>query len=228
MSPTRSLRHTSGNTTLTGPNQVASFNATSGGDVSLRNTGVLDVTGMNAFGDATFNNVGNVTVSGPWTAGGTSTITVGSDIVLAALLTSSDVVLNAGGGSITETGAGAIVANTLSTTAGGTTSLTGLNQVASYSGSSGGSLVLNNGVALDITSLHSGGNALVTNAGNLTLTGAWNSASANITANRDQPGCGGLDRDGLPHSQRGRRDQPYRYRTASRTSSPQTRAAISR
>ena len=103
---------TSGNTNLTGPNQIASFNATStGGDVSLRNTGVLDVTGMNAFGDATINNIGDVTVSGPWTAGGTSTISVGSDIVLNAKMQSRDVVLNANDGAIIQAPTASIVAD---------------------------------------------------------------------------------------------------------------------
>ena len=72
-----------GDTTLNGANRIAVFNVTStAGDVSLANTGVLDVTGMSALGYATINNIGDVTVSGPWNAGGTSTITVGSDIRL--------------------------------------------------------------------------------------------------------------------------------------------------
>ena len=93
---------TAGNTNLTGPNQVSNFNGTSTGDLSLANTGALNVTGVNAGGDAAVNNVGNVTVNGPWTAGGTSSITVHSDIVLNSVLTSADVLLTADG-SITET-----------------------------------------------------------------------------------------------------------------------------
>jgi hypothetical protein len=63
-----------GSTSLTGPNQIANFNASSGSDVSLNNTGALTVTGLSAGGNASLDNVGTVTISGPWNAGGTSSI----------------------------------------------------------------------------------------------------------------------------------------------------------
>jgi hypothetical protein len=74
---------------MTGPIRWSSFNASSGGDVSLANTGALNVTGLSAGGSAALNNFSNVTVSGPWTATGTSTISVASDIMLGAALTSA-------------------------------------------------------------------------------------------------------------------------------------------
>jgi hypothetical protein len=123
-----------GDTTLNGANQLSFFNATSaGGDVSLNNTGVLDVTGMNAFGDATIANIGNVTVSGPWTAGGTSTITVGSDILLQSTMQSHDVVLVSTTGAIIQDADASIVAETLTASSLGDTHLDGTNAVGTIS-----------------------------------------------------------------------------------------------
>ena len=171
-----------GNTTLNGANQMTAFTATSGADVSLNNDGFsFSVLGMNAAGNVTINNQGTATVAGPWTAGGTSTINAG-DIQLTAALTSPHVVLNAGG-FITESGAGAVFANTLSTTSVGLTSLTGPNVVASYDGQSGSSLTFNNNGALAIAGLDATGNASVTSFGDLTVTGAWRSVSADLRAN---------------------------------------------
>ena len=68
---------------LTGNNDV------DGGPTTLT-TGNYD---LSAFGDATITNLGDVTVSGPWTAGGTSTITVGSSIFLKSEMHSHDVLL---------------------------------------------------------------------------------------------------------------------------------------
>ena len=171
-----------GDTTLTGPNQVAAFNATStAGSVVLNNTGVLDVTGMNAALDATIDNAGNVTVSGPWSAGGTSTISVGSDIVLSSLLRSNDVVLEADGGSIIEAG-GFIEADTLSTASSLATSLGGENRVGSYSGTAGADLFFFNRGDLEVTSL-SAASASLSNNGAVTISGPWvTSGQTNVTA----------------------------------------------
>ena len=103
--------NTSGRTLLTGPNEIANFGGSSLSDLTLNNTGALNVTGMNALGDATINNIGDVTVSGPWTAGGTSTISVGSDIVLNARMESRDVVLSANDGAIIQAPTASIVAD---------------------------------------------------------------------------------------------------------------------
>jgi filamentous hemagglutinin family protein len=133
-----------GNTSLTGPNQVAAFNAASGADVSLNNAGVLNVTGMAAVGDATITNIGDVTVSGPWTAGGTSSITVGSDILLNAAMVSPEVVLVANDGAIIEAPTGSIAADTLTTVSSGETRLAGTNDVDTFNSTSSGGLTFNN------------------------------------------------------------------------------------
>ena len=175
----------SGDTSLAGQNEVKVFNATStGGDVSLANTGALDVTAMSAFGDASINNVGNVTVSGPWSAGGTSLISAQSDIVLASLLTSPNVVLQASG-SISEfgqNGVGSVTSNTLSTVSGGSTFFSGENRVASYSGTSGGDLLFFNRGDLNVSGLNAS-MASLSNNGAVTISGPWiTSGQTNITA----------------------------------------------
>ena len=176
---------TSGDTTLIGQNEVKVFNATStGGAISLANTGALDVTAMSAFDNASIDNVGNVTVSGPWSAGGTSLISAQSDIVLASLLASPNVVLQASG-SISEfgqNGVGAVAAYTLSTVSGGNTFFSGENRVASYSGTSGGDLFFFNRGDLDVSSL-SASMASLSNNGAVTISGPWiTSGQTNITA----------------------------------------------
>src|SRR5207237_2649381 len=120
---------TGGHSNLGGANRLAAFNATSGGDVLLNNTGVLNVTGLSARGDAALNNVGNVTVGGAWNATGTSTIAVGSDIGINSSMTSAQVVVQANQGNITEGPLGAIIADSLTTTSSGSTSLMGANHV---------------------------------------------------------------------------------------------------
>ncbi|HET9272577.1 MAG TPA: hypothetical protein VFO31_30575, partial [Vicinamibacterales bacterium] len=179
--------NTAGSALMSGPNEVASFKATStGGDVTLNNSGVLTVTGMNAFGDATIANVGNVTVSGPWTAGGTSAITVGSDIVLASSLSSDQVILTANGGSITESG-GAIVADRLTTVSSADTTLNGANQVATFSATStGGDVTLNNSGVLEVNGMNAFGDATIANSGDTAVSGSWTStASTSITTAGD-------------------------------------------
>jgi hypothetical protein len=173
---------TVGSALLSGPNELAVFNATStGGDVTLNNTGALNVAGMSAFGDATIVNAGNVTVSGPWTAGGTSAITVGSDIVLASSLSSDEVILTASGGSITES-AGSIEADRLTTVSTNATSLGGENRVGSYSGTAGSDLFFFNRGDLEVTSLNAA-SASLSNNGAVAISGPWiTSGQTNITA----------------------------------------------
>ena len=107
----------------------------------------------------------------------------GFDPILApaGIRTASDVALVAGT-TILETGSGMILANRLTTTSSGDTSLTGPNAVSSFNGSSGGDLSLTNTGALTVTGLFAGGNATLNNAGDVTLTGFWNSfAASSIT-----------------------------------------------
>lgn len=112
--------------------------------MSLNNAGVLNVTGMAAVGDATITNIGDVTVSGPWTAGGTSSITVGSDILLNAAMVSPEVVLVANDGAIIEAPTGSIAADTLTTVSSGETRLAGTNDVDTFNSTSSGGLTFNN------------------------------------------------------------------------------------
>jgi hypothetical protein len=163
---------TRGDAILTGPNEVGTFNASSGSDVTLNNTGALTVTGLSAGGNASLDNVGTVTISGPWTAGGTSSVSAHSDIVLGALLTSANVALQADG-SITEFGAngvGAVAADTLTTVSGGSTFFSGENHVASYRGTSGADLSFFNRGSLNVTGLNAS-MANVSNDGALTISG---------------------------------------------------------
>jgi filamentous hemagglutinin family protein len=171
-----------GNTSLTGANQVANFHASSGGDVSLNNTGVLNVTGLIAAGDANINNIGDVNVSGPWTAGGTSSITVGSDILLNAAMVSPEVVLTASDGAIIQAETASIVADTLNTTSSGETRLVGANQVESFSATSSGELAFNNtSPTLTISNIETNGGAFsLTHIGDLNVTDTMAFATVNI------------------------------------------------
>jgi hypothetical protein len=107
----------------------------------------------------------------------------GVDPVLApaGIRTASDVAL-AAGTTILETGSGTILANRLTTTSSGDTSLTGPNAVSSFNGTSGGGLSLTNTGALTVTGLFAGGNATLNNAGDITVTGPWNSLAATSIA----------------------------------------------
>ena len=82
--------------------------------------------------------------------------------------------------SISQAASGFIAANTLTTTTSGNASLTGPNRVASFSGTSLGDLNLANTRALNVTGL-SASNAALTNAGDVTVSGTWNSSTASIT-----------------------------------------------
>jgi hypothetical protein len=136
-------------TRLLGDNRVASFNGTMapGGNLSLHNSGPLDITGLDVSAGATILNAGDVTISGLVTGG-----------------------LTLSGAAISE-GAGGRVVGALSTTSSGNTTLLGANQISSFNGTSTGGLSLNNSGALDINGLSVAGNASVVNAGELAISG---------------------------------------------------------
>jgi filamentous hemagglutinin family protein len=158
-------------TLLGGSNHIHRFNATStGGDVLLYNNEALEVTGLSAFGDATLDNYGDVTISGPWTAGGTTSITVHSDVVLQSTLQSRDVVLTATSGAIQEEAGGAINAESLTTSSVGNTTLAGDNTVSTFSASSQtGSVSLSNTGPLEVTSIQADGGFELSNEGPVKL-----------------------------------------------------------
>jgi filamentous hemagglutinin family protein len=156
---------------LTGPNKIGAFNANVGSDVTLVNSGALDVTGLSAGGNATLDNTGNVTVSGPWTAGGTTSITVHSDLVLRDHITSHDVALSATSGSIREEAAGAISAAALTTSSVGDTTLGGANAVGTFAASSQtGSVALANNGSLTLGSIAASGGFDLANTGSVSFT----------------------------------------------------------
>ena len=179
--------NTSGRTLLTGPNEIANFSGSSLSDLTLNNTGVLDVMGMNAFGDATINNIGDVTVSGPWTAGGTSTISVGSDIVLNARMESRDVVLSANDGAIIQAPTASIVADSLTTSSTGDTLLDGLNEVEtiSVSSSAGDVRLTTSSPVLTIASIDLPGELLVRHTGAVNVRGEVSALAHDISATGD-------------------------------------------
>jgi len=185
-----------GDTTLTGANQVASFNATSGGDVTLNNSGVLDVTGMNAFSDATITNLGDLTVSGPWTAGGTSAITVGSSIFLKSHMQSHDVQLVSTTGDIVQDAGASIDAVSLTTSSFGDTELAGTNAVETVVSDSGGDLSLHTVSALlRLSGVHLPGVLTVDNTGAIAVTGEVSAFSHELRATGDIT-IGGADAPG--------------------------------
>jgi hypothetical protein len=178
----------SGHTTLIGQNAVKVFNATStGGNVNLANTGLLEVSGMSAFGDATINNIGDVTVSGPWTAGGTSTISVGSDIVLNGRMQSRDVVLNANDGAIIQAETASIAAQTLTTSSTGDTLLEGVNEVATFKASSaeGDISVRTSSPLLTLASIELPGELLIRHTGAISVRGNVSALAHDINATGD-------------------------------------------
>jgi filamentous hemagglutinin len=186
-----------GDTTLNGANQVAAFNATStGGDVTLNNSGALEVTGMNAFGDATITNLGDVTVSGPWTAGGTSAITVGSSIFLKSHMQSHDVQLVSTTGDIVQDAGASIDAVSLTTSSFGDTQLEGTNVVETVVSDTGGDLSLHTVSALlKLSGMHLPGMLKVDNTGAIAITGEVSALSHNLHATGDIT-IGGADAAG--------------------------------
>jgi filamentous hemagglutinin family protein len=142
-------------------------------------------------------------------AGGNIAVTAGGSIQLngtaqqTAIRTLGNVTLEAA--SISETANGLIIANTLNTTSNGSTTLTGPNQVANYSGMTRtvGDLSLVNNGALSVTNLSAAGNARLTNSGDVTVSGPWNSllatsistvgAGSDLTVNRSVNSTGPMN-----------------------------------
>ena len=134
---------------------------------------------LSAVSNATLDNTGNVTISGSWIAGGTTSINVHSDLLINAPIQSREVLLTATSGAIQESGAGAISAETLATSSIGDTSLGGANAVSSFSATSQtGSVSLANSGPLTITSLDAANVSLAT-TGSITV-GAADAAAPTV------------------------------------------------
>jgi hypothetical protein len=151
---------------------------TSASKLALNNTGPQGAYVFEA-GDVTLGNV-NLTVGGNPNnvtntigGGGSYDVTAGGSIAISDVVQAGGVVLNTPSGSITELGAGAILASTLATNSALDTSLTGANQVASFNGTTGfgSDLTLNNTGAITVTGLNAGDDARLTNSGALSVTG---------------------------------------------------------
>ena len=137
----------SGSSTLTGPNQVANFSATSGGDLSFDNSGALTITALNAF-DTTISNTGNVTVSGIVTSNGAMDLDVAGDIAVVAAGTQDAMLRSFGGQNIN--------ARSLAVT-----STDGRTAAVWNTGPSVQSINLSGGAGLDVQTLSPGGFAQV-------------------------------------------------------------------
>jgi autotransporter-associated beta strand protein len=173
------------------------INVTAGGSVVLTG-GSASLTGAR---------IGYSTVNGP--AGGSISVTAGGDIVLngnasqAAIRTTGNVALMASN-TISENANGLVVANALSGSSGGDTTLTGPNQVASFSGTStGGSVTLNNAGPVAIQGINAANAALiraasVSGSGAIsTGTGFTVDVSAASELNGVIGGAGGLTKNGI-------------------------------
>jgi hypothetical protein len=124
-------------------------------------------------------------------AAGTISITAGRDIALngdahaAAIRTTGDVTLSAGG-SITEGASGLILAGSLATSSGGGTSLGGPNQVDRFTASAGGDVLLNNSSpVLSLGAMSLPGALTVTQTGALSLTNSISALSQSHSASGD-------------------------------------------
>ena len=152
----------SGGQTLNGANTAHVFHATNGGgDVQLINTAnSLAITGISqtAGGDVAVNNTGNIDISG-------AVDTTGN-----VDLTASQVIIESGSGRIVN-------ATLLTTQSNDGQTLNGVNSVASFNATNGGGediQLINTANSLVITgsSQTAGGNVVVSNTGNIDISGA--------------------------------------------------------
>src|SRR5688572_14493047 len=152
---------------------------------------------MSVFGDATITNLGTVTVSGPWTAGGTSTITVGSDILLRSAMQSHDVVLVSTTGAIEQAADASITAETLTTSSLTDTVLDGTNVVETINVSSTqGDIRLNTvSAVLKLSGMELPGALVINNAGAIEVTGHVSALSHDLSATGDVT-VGGANENG--------------------------------
>ena len=195
-------------TTLNGANQVSGFSATNtaSGDISLMNTGPLNVVSISETGgNVAVANAGTMTVSGPVTAAGGGAVDLtatgaSSDILVNAniesvtggltLIAGEDVTLNAGnlstsGGisltaakGISEAGTGFVAGGLLTTLSSTGTMLNASNQVTSFHATNtiSGDISLTNSGLLNIVSISETG-------GNISVTNAGTiTASGPMTA----------------------------------------------
>ena len=124
-------------------------------------------------------------------AGGHIAVHADGDISLSApgrgavIRSTEDVALSAGG-SISEAGNAFVAAGSLTTGSGGSTTLAGANQLASFRATSGGDVLLNNTGVLEVTGLTAAGNAALDNVGNVTISGPWTAGgTTSITVHSD-------------------------------------------
>jgi len=119
--------------------------AVSGGTFSLTDTGNLNVAGKLTASDITIGDAGMLTVSNSLIATGTASLTAAS-IDVPGLVSGGSVTLSGTAGPIDETGS--LIAGTLSGSAIGAASLTGVNQVTALGNFSAGSFTLDDSTDL--------------------------------------------------------------------------------
>ena len=188
--------------------------------LAINNTG-----GQGAFvfeaGDVTLGNV-NLTVGGIANnatntigGGGAYDVLSGGSIAVSDVIQAGSVALGASNGSITEVGAGAIVANDLRTFSGQSTLLGGANQVSVFNASAAGDVLLTNTGSLNVGSM-AGTDVNITNQGAMIISGFWSSAADTSVTTTGA----GSDLHGDQLRELRRRDGPQPRRRAPRDRGP--------
>ena len=151
-----------------------SLHATAG-TISETGTLIAGVLGGDATGAASFTGA-SPTANRVATLGGFSaagfTLNDGSDLSIDATVNGGASIALAGAGSISETGSGALIAPTVTGSAGGVASFTGANQIPSLGNFTAAGFTLNDVLALNVAgTLNGGGSAQLGSAGAINETG---------------------------------------------------------
>ena len=164
-----------------------------GGGVGLGSSAVSNNITVVAAGDVILNsgvNGARIGSSSDGTVGGNISIS-GRSIQLnggastAAIRTLDSVTLRAeqSGGTISQTGNGLVVANSLITSSDGSTSLTGPNEIARFNGTSGGPLTLVDSGTLQVTGITTTNDTITLTTDSLTNSGVISNGGGTNTAN---------------------------------------------
>ena len=165
-------------TSLTGANQVASFNGSTAfgapsGDITLNNTGALAVTGLSAGNNARLTNSGAVSVTGGWFSfGETDIATTGGNLTVMSSLSSSRAMELDVGGTLTVSANGPQTAQLNANSGGQTITAQSVEVVAQNGGfatitnmTSGEQRITVSGGSVDVQVLNGFGSAQIFNTG---------------------------------------------------------------
>ncbi|HVY16982.1 MAG TPA: filamentous hemagglutinin N-terminal domain-containing protein, partial [Rhodopila sp.] len=198
---------------LSGPvTQIGTLDLRSLGDITQGAAFQVGTLTGAAGGNIVLTNGGNTaTTIGDLSAGGTLSLTLGSDMSLAGTVSGTTVTLDSSG-NISETGAGIVIADQLALAATGSIALGGANQVAQLLDSSAGTTLLLNDVAptLNVAAgnvVQAGEAVTLIDTGDLTIAGTIRQApsrtpsifSVTLTSGGDitEPGGGIIQADQL-------------------------------